>query len=71
MVSLRSGGGKAPGRSENYTGSLVEFKLSADIGDWLVAKVSFGQFMPYETEALSIGKNSDGVRLLKLTPVLQ
>jgi hypothetical protein len=71
MVSLRSGGGKAPGRSEDYTGSLVEVKLSADIGDWLVAKVSCGQFMPYETEALSIGKNADGVRMLKLEPVLQ
>lgn len=71
MVSLRSGGGKAPGRIQDYTGSLVELKLSADIGDWLVAKLSFGQFMPYETEALSIGKNGDGVRMLKLTPVLQ
>jgi hypothetical protein len=71
MVSLRSGGGKAPGRKEDYTGSLVEIKLSADIGDWFVAKASFGQFMPYETEALSVGKNSDGIRMLKLVPVLQ
>lgn len=70
-VSLRSGGGKAPGRMEDFTGSLVELKLSADIADWLVAKVSFGQFMPYETEALSVGRNADGLRLLKLEPVLQ
>jgi hypothetical protein len=69
-ASLRTGGGIAPG-AKNITASLVEFKLSADLNDWLVAKLSFGQFMPYETEAQNAGKNDDGVRQIELVPVLQ
>jgi hypothetical protein len=70
-ASIRSGGGTVPGVGGAYSGSLVEMKISADLASWLVAKLSFGQFMPYETEALNAGTNSDGVRQLKLEPVLQ
>lgn len=68
-ASIRVGGGALPGQM--YGGSLSEFKLSADITDWLVAKVSFGQFMPYETEAMNAGLNADGVRQLKLQQMMQ
>ncbi|MDP4229144.1 MAG: hypothetical protein Q8916_01915 [Bacteroidota bacterium] len=72
-VSLRAGEGKAPGNEQALSGSLIEIKASADIADWLVAKVSLGQFMPYETQAITAqpGVNSDGVPLLQLSPVLQ
>lgn len=70
-ASLRSGGGHAPGNSQSISASLIEMKFSADITDWLVAKVSFGQFMPYETEATNKGLNADGVRSLKLESILQ
>lgn len=72
-LSLRAGEGKSPGNSQALTGSLIEIKASADITDWFVAKISVGQFMPYEMEALEAhpGFNSDGIRLLQLSPVVQ
>jgi hypothetical protein len=70
-ASLRSGGGQAPGSSQKISASLIEMKFSADLTDWLVAKVSFGQFMPHETEAINKGLNADGVRSLKLESILQ
>ncbi|HEY6171399.1 MAG TPA: hypothetical protein VIX80_03975 [Candidatus Kapabacteria bacterium] len=69
-ASIRTGGGFAPGTS-GVSASLIEFKLSADLNDWVVAKLSYGQFMPYETEAQNAGKNQDGVRQIELVPVLQ
>jgi hypothetical protein len=72
-LSFRAGEGKAPGNAQALTGSLIEVRASADITDWFTAKLSVGQFMPYETQAVSAqpGFNSDGVRLLQLSPVLQ
>jgi hypothetical protein len=70
-ASIRTGGGVVPGGGGAYSGSLIEMKISADLASWLVAKLSFGQFMPYETEALNAGMNYDGVRQLKLEQVLQ
>ncbi len=69
-ASIRTGGGFTPG-TDGISASLVEFKLSADLNDWVVAKLSYGQFMPYETEAQNAGKNQDGVRQIELVPVLQ
>jgi hypothetical protein len=69
-LGLRTGIGTSP-EANGISGSLIEFKLSADLSDWLVAKLSYGQFMPYETEAQNAGKNSDGVRQIELVPVLQ
>lgn len=69
-ASIRTGGGFAPG-TDGISASLIEFKLSADLNDWVVAKLSYGQFMPYETEAQNAGKNQDGVRQIELVPVLQ
>jgi hypothetical protein len=69
--TVRFGGGKAPGNEQAYTGSLFELKASTEILDWLVAKISVGQFMPYETQAVSAGFNSDKIKLLQLSPVLQ
>lgn len=69
-AAIRTGGGFAPGTS-GVSASLIEFKLSADLNDWVVAKLSYGQFMPYETEAQNAGKNQDGVRQIELVPVLQ
>ncbi len=69
-AAIRTGGGFAPGTS-GISASLIEFKLSADLNDWVVAKLSYGQFMPYETEAQNAGKNQDGIRQIELIPVLQ
>ena len=71
--SFRAGEGKAPGNSQALTGSLLELRASYDISDWLVAKVSAGRFMPYETQAIAAqpGFNTDGIPLLQLSPVLQ
>lgn len=69
-ASIRTGGGFTPG-TDGISASLVEFKLSADLNNWVVAKLSYGQFMPYETEAQNAGKNQDGVRQIELIPVLQ
>ena len=69
-AAIRTGGSFAPGTS-GVSASLIEFKLSADLNDWVVAKLSYGQFMPYETEAQNAGKNQDGVRQIELVPVLQ
>ncbi len=69
-AAIRTGGGFAPG-ADGISASLIEFKLSADLNDWVVAKLSYGQFMPYETEAQNAGKNQDGVRQIELIPVLQ
>jgi len=72
-VSFRAGEGKAPGNAQALTGSLVELKASYDLTDWFVAKVSVGDFMPYETQAIAAqpGFNNDGIPLLQLSPVLQ
>ena len=72
-ISFRGGEGKAPGNEQALTGSLMEIKASYDISDLLVAKISVGQFMPYETEAVTAdpGFNADGFRLLQLKPVMQ
>lgn len=69
-ASVRTGGGTLP-NANSVTASLIEFKISANLNDWIVGKLSFGQFMPYETEAQNAGKNADGVRQLELIPVLQ
>jgi len=72
-VSFRAGEGKAPGNEQALTGSLLEVKASYDISDLFVAKLSVGQFMPYETQAVTATKafNRDGFRLLQLKPVMQ
>ncbi len=71
--SFRAGEGKAPGSEQALTGSLLEVKASYDISDIFVAKISVGDFMPYETQAVTATPqfNSDGFRLLQLTPVMQ
>ena len=72
-VSFRAGEGKAPGNEQALTGSLMEVKASYDISDLFVAKISVGNFMPYETKAVTANPqfNSDGFRLLQLKPVMQ
>jgi hypothetical protein len=71
--SFRAGEGKAPGNEQALTGSLMELKASYDISDLFVAKVSIGDFMPYETQAVTANPqfNRDGFRLLQLSSVLQ
>jgi hypothetical protein len=71
--SIRGGEGKAPGNQQALTGSLIELKASYDIGDWFIAKVSLGRFLPYETEAVAAqpGFNNDGIPLFQLSPVLK
>jgi len=71
--SFSSGEGKAPGNAQALTGSIQEVKVSLDILDWLVAKVSLGRFAPFETEALAAapGYNADGIPLLQLSPILK
>ncbi len=71
--SFRAGEGKAPGNSQALSGSLIEARASYDISDLLVAKISIGSFMPYETQAITAkpGFNNDGIPLLQLSSVLQ
>ncbi len=72
-LSFRAGEGKAPGNQSALTGSMIEIKASYDVNDWFVTKLSLGQFMPYETQAVAAdpGFNADGIRLLQLKPQMQ
>jgi hypothetical protein len=72
-ASFRFGEGKVPGNASALTGSLRELKLNYDLNDWLSAKLSLGQFTPFETQAVSAspGFNADGIPLLQLSPVMQ
>lgn len=51
--SVRSGGGKMPGSSYGYTGSLFEIRGTYHLNNWLSMTGSYGQFMPYETGVVS------------------
>jgi cytoskeletal protein RodZ len=51
--SVRSGGGKMPGSSYGYTGSLFELRGTYHLNNWLSMTGSYGQFMPYETGVVS------------------
>jgi len=69
--SVESGEGKAPGNSSALSGSLAEVRISYDVTDWFVAKVSIGYFMSYETQAIAVnpGFNADGIPLIQLSPI--
>ncbi len=70
--SVRYGGGKIPGSTQAYTGSLAEIRASYHLLSWLSISGSIGQFMPYESAVIAAGlSNNDGIQLLKLNPALQ
>ncbi|MEI8134737.1 MAG: hypothetical protein WCH46_06620 [bacterium] len=67
------GEGKAPGNEQALTGSLRELSVSYDLSELFSARMSIGQFLPYETQAVAAKQsvNSDGLALFQLSPVLK
>lgn len=70
--SVRSGGGKMPGSTYGYTGSLFELRGTYHLNNWLSVTGSYGQFMPYETGVVSAQiVSKDASQYMKLASDIQ